>query len=62
MPQLEFDPANYTERALRLIMANAEKWQVTPGEAVARLMDQLARRTLKRLEARMAEGSSKPAA
>lgn len=47
---LEFDAAAYSERALRLIMARAQAWQCTPGEAVARLLDQLAQRTLRRIE------------
>lgn len=39
---LKFDPSNYSEKALRLIMLKAEEWQVTPAEAVSRLLDVLA--------------------
>ena len=41
---LEFNPAGYSERSLRLILAKAQEWQVTPAEAVSRLMDELAKR------------------
>lgn len=39
---LEFNPANYSERSLRLILARAQEWKCTPAEAVTRLMDELA--------------------
>jgi len=39
---LEFDPADYSERSLRLILAKAQEWQVPPAEAVIRLLDELA--------------------
>jgi len=41
---LEFDPAAYSERSLRLILAKAQEWKVTPAEAVSRLLDELAKR------------------
>ena len=43
---LEFDPAAYSERSLRLILARAQEWQCPPAEAVGRLLDELAARTL----------------
>ena len=45
---LHFDPKQYSERALRLIMAKSQEWKCTPAKAVERLLDQLADR--KRLE------------
>lgn len=45
---LEFHPEAYSERSLRLILAKAQEWQCTPAEAVSRLLDELAKRTLKR--------------
>lgn len=39
---LGFDPSQYSEPVLRLILAKAEEWQCTPAEALARLLDQLA--------------------
>jgi hypothetical protein len=44
---LEFNPDAYSERSLRLILAKAQEWQVTPAEAVARLLDELAARSRK---------------
>lgn len=41
---LEFDTSQYTERALRLILDRAQAWGCTPAEAVARLLDQAAKR------------------
>ena len=41
---LEFNPANYSERVLRLIMAKAEQWGCPPGEAVTRLLENAAAR------------------
>ena len=41
-PAIEFNPAAYSEPALRLIMVRAQEWQCTPAEAVARLLDRLA--------------------
>jgi hypothetical protein len=45
---LEFNPDNYSERSLRLILAKAQEWQCTPAEAVSRLLDELAKRTTRR--------------
>lgn len=39
---LEFDPSQYSEPVLRLILAKAEEWQVPPAEALTRLLDQIA--------------------
>jgi hypothetical protein len=41
---LEFNPAAYSERSLRLILARAQEWQCPPAEAVGRLLDELAAR------------------
>lgn len=41
---LQFDPTQYTERSLQLILAKAQEWSCTPAEAVARLLDILAAR------------------
>lgn len=45
---LEFDPADYSERSLRLILAKAEEWQVPPALAVVRMLDELAGREEKK--------------
>lgn len=45
---LEFNPDNYSERSLKLILAKAQEWQCTPAEAVSRLLDELAKRGAKR--------------
>ena len=37
-----FDPKAYSERTLRLILKKAEEWNCAPGDAMARLLDQLA--------------------
>jgi hypothetical protein len=42
---LEFNPAAYSERSLRLILARAQEWQCPPAEAVVRLLDELAARS-----------------
>lgn len=39
---LKFDPTQYPERVLRLIMKKAEEWKCTPSEAIAKLFDKLA--------------------
>lgn len=39
---LEFDPTKYSESVLRLILARAEQWKCSPGEAVARVLEQAA--------------------
>ena len=41
---LEFNSNAYSERSLRLILAKAQEWQVSPAEAVARLLDEVAKR------------------
>lgn len=41
---LQFDPTQYSERTLQLILAKAQEWSCSPAEAVARLLDQLASR------------------
>jgi hypothetical protein len=39
---IRFDPTQYPERILRLIMKKAEDWKCFPSEALTRLFDQLA--------------------
>jgi hypothetical protein len=39
---LKFDPTQYPERVLRLIMKKAEEWKCTPSEALSKLFDKLA--------------------
>jgi hypothetical protein len=46
---LEFNPDSYSERSLKLILAKAQEWKCTPAEAVAKLMDELAKRRAKRV-------------
>ena len=41
---LQFDPNQYNERTLKLIMRKTQEWQCTPGEAVAKLLDLIAKR------------------
>ena len=41
---LHFDPSRYPEPVLRLLLAAAEQWQCTPGEAEARILEQRARK------------------
>jgi hypothetical protein len=41
---LHFDPTRYPEPVLRLLLAAAEQWQCTPGEAEARILEQRARK------------------
>lgn len=41
---LEFDPAQYSEPVLRLILAKVQEWKCTPEEALARLLDEMAAR------------------
>lgn len=45
---LTFDPDAYTERSLKLIMRKAQEWGCTPAEAVARLLDEVAKRRERR--------------
>jgi hypothetical protein len=39
---IRFDPTQYPERILRLIMKKAEDWKCSPSEALAKLFDELA--------------------
>lgn len=39
---LEFNPALYSERSLRLILARAQEWKCTPAEAVSKILDEAA--------------------
>lgn len=41
---LQFDPNLYSEKALRLIMATAEREKCTPSEAVVKLLNEWAKR------------------
>lgn len=45
--KIEYDPTQYNEQINLLIMLKAEQWQVPPSVALARLLDELARRELK---------------
>jgi hypothetical protein len=39
---LEIEPTNYSDIVFRLILSKAEEWGVSPADAVARLLDELA--------------------
>lgn len=39
---LDFDASKYTPATLRLILAKAEEWQLTPSATVARLLEEAA--------------------
>jgi len=41
---IEFSPDQFSPRVLRLIMAKAEQWKCSPGEALARLLENAAGR------------------
>jgi len=41
---LEIDPSKYSDLAIKLILKKAREWGITPAEAVARLLDELAQR------------------
>lgn len=43
-PCLEINCADLDERTLALILALAEQWQISPAEAVGRLLDECAAR------------------
>lgn len=45
---IEFNPDQYSERSLKLILAKAQEWNCTPAEAVSRLLDEVAKRREKR--------------
>ena len=40
---LEIHPDSLSERALELVFSKAQEWQITPEEAMSRLLDQLAK-------------------
>ncbi len=40
---LEIHPDSLSERALELVFAKAKEWQITPEEAMLRLLDELAK-------------------
>lgn len=40
---LEIHPDSLSERALELVFAKAQEWQITPEEAMSRLLDELAK-------------------
>jgi hypothetical protein len=40
---LEIHPDSLSERALELVFAKAKEWQITPEEAMSRLLDELAK-------------------
>jgi hypothetical protein len=46
---LEINPSDYSAIVLRLILTKAEEWGVSPADAVARLLDELAHRTSENL-------------
>ena len=41
---LEIDSSNYSDLAIKLIHKKAREWGITPAEAVARVLDELAQR------------------
>lgn len=49
--EITYNPENYPSKINNFIMLKAEQWKCSPGEALARLLDQLAE-----------EGSEKSAA
>ena len=59
--RIELAPEDLSNRAMRYVLAKAQMWSVTPGEALARLLDLAARRELKRLEKRL-QDTTTPAA
>jgi hypothetical protein len=46
-PKLEYDPTQYTAKVNQLIMLKAEQWQCPPGQALMRLLDEVAKKELK---------------
>lgn len=44
---IQFDPDAFTERALKLILRKAQEWSCTPAEALSRILDEQAERSLK---------------
>jgi len=49
-PTIEFDPAAFSERSLRLILAKAHEWGCEPAEAVSRLIDAIVAADAKKAE------------
>lgn len=41
----EFDPRKYSKAALALIMVRAQEWGISPAEAAARILNELAKKT-----------------
>jgi len=41
---LEIDSSKYSDLAIKMILKKAREWGITPAEAVARLLDELAQR------------------
>lgn len=39
---LELDPTQFSKEVLRLILANAQRWECSPQDALNRLLDSLA--------------------
>jgi len=39
---LELDPTQFSKEVLRLILANAQRWECSPQEALNRLLDSVA--------------------
>lgn len=44
MSAVEFNPEKYPEHILRLVLASAEKWHCSPGEALGRILSTVAKR------------------
>ena len=40
---LEIHPDSLSKRAVELVFAKAQEWQITPEEAMSRLLDELAK-------------------
>lgn len=43
MSEPAFNPSEHTPDALRLIMLRVQQWGCSPAEAIARLLDELAK-------------------
>jgi len=41
---LQIDPKRFTERSLQLVLTKAQEWGCSPAEAVAKLLDEAAKR------------------
>lgn len=44
MNRIEFDLDQFTERGRKLLLMRANQWQCTPAEAMARILDEDARK------------------